>query len=215
MESCILDIILLQEQTTLAENLLWFLTSTVNLLLFLRIPFCLRFDTNKWLWDLEGLIWNSTCLAVKTAEWNNCFSAGNQTWQRRSQAEYLSPCPWRCGTLIQFIHVSIREEWKRSCQKNPFHYCNIVHLSCRVCSHVIDYKSFLKQRKSRVQLCRRKVLHNNSSSPTGFYVSAAPTDSHSRLGRSIRSCTASSQWDSKLIIFRSRLSPGHPHQRFL
>lgn len=124
MEHCILDIILLHKQTTLVAKTLRiycdFFTSTVNLLLSLRIPFCLRFDTNKWLWDLEGLIWNSTCLAVKTAERNNSFSAVNQTWQDEKSGIIFISLPGSCATLIQFIHVSIREEWTHGLQKKSF-----------------------------------------------------------------------------------------------
>lgn len=109
----------------------------MNLLLFLRIPVCLHFDTNKWLWDLEGLIWNSTCLAVKMPEWNNCFSAGNHTWgdmaEEKSGIIFISlPLEmWYTHPIHPCLHQRRMKAWP---QKSPFHHSNVDHLSCWVCS---------------------------------------------------------------------------------
>lgn len=56
------------------------------------------------------------------------------------------PVPWSCGALVQFIHVSIREEWKCGPQKKALFIraARVVYLEFAP-SRVIDYKSFLKQ----------------------------------------------------------------------
>lgn len=60
----------------------------------------------------------------------------------RSHNIYL-PAP-ESPALIQFIHVSIRGEWKRGLQKKTlFHYSNMDHLSVEFApSHAIDSRSF-------------------------------------------------------------------------
>ncbi len=92
----------------------------MNLLLFLRIQFCLRFDTNKWLWDLEGLIWNSTCLAVKTVGWNNCFSAATEMAEEKSVIIFISLPP---GDVLRSSNSSMSPSEKNeslATKKNSF-----------------------------------------------------------------------------------------------
>lgn len=136
----------------------------MNLLLFRRIPFCLRFDKNKWLWDLEGLIWNSTCLAVKTREWNNCFSAGNQTWgdmaEEKSGIIFISlPLEmWYAHPIHPCLHQRRMKARPEKKKKVLFITATwIIYLVEFAPSHVIDYKSFLKQRNTRVQVSSRNV----------------------------------------------------------
>lgn len=123
------------------QNLLWFLTSRVNLLLSLRIPSCLMFffffltQINDF-GDLEGLVWNGTCLAAETARWNNC-SFSRWAWH---SGEEKSGLIFICLPRHRPIHPRLRRRrmktWPPKEQGGAVFFITapVDHLSPGVCS---------------------------------------------------------------------------------